>query len=230
MNNTVTVNEMLEVLNTTGNKGAKFVSIVALTFPTMIKKHRLTGEPNPFKRGVSRLVHRNVALGVNYEAAVNRTRQSEIDQMILALEADSLMDPTEKATRLAGLRNPPEMFRAESLWHGMGISVEGQPYCVTHKLKGGLYFAAKPSQHWNDSTIGTTAPVVQELWRNVATDEVVDPDTLTHYLPPAHKATKQGVAHDVFWRTYGLDGGKDGTAGYILQLRYAGMHYMVKHS
>ncbi len=227
--NNVTVNEMLEVLNN-GNKGAKFCSIVALTFPKMNKTNRQTGEPNPFKRGVSRLVHRNVALGVNYEAAVNRQRQSEIDQMILALEADTLMDPAEKATRLAGLKNPPEMFRAESLWRGHGVSVPGQPYCVTHKENGGLYFATKPYQFANDSELGTSAPMVQEMWRNVATDEVVDPVTLADYLPPAQKATKQGVDHDIFWRTYGINGGADGTAGYILQLRYGGMHYIVKHS
>jgi hypothetical protein len=232
---TVTVPEMLDVLNN-GNKGAKIMSLVALTFPDMLKTNRETGQSNPFNRGVSRLAHRNVMVGVNYEAAVNRTRLGEVEKAIAALEADALMDPTEKMERLIGLRrslDSVEYFHAEQLWHGYGVSVLGQPYLVTHRTKGGLYFATKPYQVPTDapeSITGTLAPVVEDVWRNVATDEVLDQRSLSGWLRLPSKAKKQDVEHDVLWRVYGIDGGGNGTAGRILQVRYGGHHYLIDHN
>ena len=229
------VPEMLDFINNTGNKGAKIVSIVAKTYPEMNKKNRITKEPNPYTRGVSRLVHRNLMLGVNYETAVNRQRLGEVESQIAALEADALMDPAEKAQRIASLRQSlesVEMFHAEALWRGYGVKVEGQPYLVTHKTKGGLYFATKPYQvptNSPESITGTYAPMIEETWVNEATNAVVDPAILAPYLPPPRKASNQGLEHDVQWRVYGIAGGGDGTAGYVLQIRYAGKHIIVNH-
>jgi len=225
----VTIPEMLEVL-AQGHPGAKIVGLVTLTFPEL---HKIS----PFRNGVTRLAHRNVVLGANYAAAVNRTRLGEIEKQITAIENDPYLPLADKTGLLLGLRNAlnsVEYFRAEALWHGYGQSIPGQTYVVTHRTKGGLYFAAKPHQlptsdPFNET--GTVAPVVADEWRDLANNRVIDIAEVRPYLKNSpHKAHKQAVNHDVLWRTMGIDGGGDKKAGYVLQLRYAGQHYTVTHN
>ena len=202
-----------------GQKGAIACSVVARTAPKLLVKSRINHDllaADLYPRGVERIALRNIMLGVNYEAAVNRARTAEI-----------VANHQSAASA--------EYFDARFLWQdkngiGHGVKVEGHPYLVTHDTGGGLYFATRPYQFPTDDPAvvsGTCAPVQMDEWRDIASGRSLDPINLADFLPVPHKSISQGLEHDLAWRTYGIDGGKDGTSGHLLQLRHGGKHLIV---
>jgi hypothetical protein len=173
----VTPHELLALLAGTEVRGAKQATLLTKTFPKMLKKHRLTGEPNPYE--VFRLAYRSVTLGANYEACVNRRRADEADG------------------------SPVEYFNALDLWNGKGVY--HSPYSVQHKETGRIYFAVRPTQKVADTPQGSVATVLADEWRDVRTLETLDPKTLENYLPVHGKSKRQDVESDVLWRTIALD-------------------------
>jgi hypothetical protein len=191
----VTVNELLGILAGTEVRGAKQATLLTLTYPKMLKNDRATGQPNPYPKGVSRQAYRQVTLGANYEACVNRQRLRENDNEAI------------------------EYFDALALWNGAGVY--HSPYTVTHKTKGGVYFALKPAQRNADNNKGSVAVVLEDQWRDVASGQFIDPDRLENLLPLPAKAKRQEVQHDVQWRTFSLQN--------VVELHY-GEVYRVIHA
>ena len=74
MQNVITVKQLTEKLDAT--RGARFVTIVSRTEPAMVKKHRETGEPNPYY-GATKISRVNGCINWCYENSVNNQRQRE---------------------------------------------------------------------------------------------------------------------------------------------------------
>lgn len=188
---TFTVPQLLGFLAGHPVKGAKQATILSLTMPPLLPFSRTTGERNPFVKGVQKLAYRPVTLGANYEACVNRERLKEENG---------------------------EYFTAEKLWNGMGVY--HTPYTVTHKKKGGVYFAVKPAQEKADTPQGSVAVCLEVQWRDIATGQFVKAEDVKGFLREPNKSQRQNVQHDVLWRTFDVKN--------VLEVHYAGS-YTLKH-
>lgn len=72
----IRLERLKRILEARSKRGAFIVSFVAITVPQMVKKHRETGEVNPFS-SVKKRTYINGVLNFNYRNAVNRQRQRE---------------------------------------------------------------------------------------------------------------------------------------------------------
>lgn len=153
------------------------LSVTTLTEPDMVKKHRETGEPNPFLGRVEHLARRPGILGCCYENCVNNQREREASQN------------GETAV---------EYFEAESLWGGAG---ERAGRClVRHKKSGLLYIALKP----HNASDGSMA-LSESVYREPGTLKVYDINDLKPYLKGGGSSSRQEVDREVFWRTIKLE-------------------------
>lgn len=175
----VTINELLVTL--TVSKGAKIVTMLTQTQVKMNKKHRETGEPNPYN--IYRIAQRRAILGANYENAVNKRREDE-----------------------GGIPD----FMVESLWKGKGERHGPYTVRHKTTGRIYFAFLPKQDQIENPSAgdTGSRAQIVADAWIDQNTGNILSPDDMTAlapFMPPISKAGKQDVECDILWRTIALD-------------------------
>lgn len=71
---TITKDELLEKIRNI--RGASFITFISETDPRMVKKHRITKEPNPFL-GAVKVSRINAIVNFTYENSVNNQRRRE---------------------------------------------------------------------------------------------------------------------------------------------------------
>lgn len=101
----------------------RIVTLTTKTLPELLKKNRITGEPNPFGK-ITRICRRNGVIGCSYESCVNRQRAREEHE---------------------------DYFTASELWNGKGQ--HDSPYTVKHVEKGTRYVCFKPKQKPNGELV-----------------------------------------------------------------------------
>jgi len=154
----------------------KIVTLTTRTYPPLLKKNRVTGEPCPY-RGVHRICRRNGIIGCSYENAVNNQRVREAQ-------------PTNRQDEVLH-------FHALDLWNGKGR--HDGPYTVKHVDRDTRYIVFKPAQKKDGSLI-----VNADVWQDEA-GNVLNVADLEHYLPKLSESKRQQVDKPVAWRTIELD-------------------------
>ena len=171
----MTILELLEQFASVGPV-PKIVTLTTRTYPKMLKKSRVTGEPCPYV-GVHRICRRNGIMGCSYENAVNNRRVKE-DQ------------PTNR-------RGDVLHFNALELWNGKGV--HDGPYTVRHVDNGNRYIVFKPTQRQDGGVV-----VNADEWKD-ADGNVQNVADLEQYLPLPSHSRRQMVDRPVDWRTIELD-------------------------
>jgi hypothetical protein len=179
--NEMNILQILDTIQAKGNNPTRIVSLFTKTFPPLLKKGRVTKNPNPWPKGVAQITHRYGIIGCSYASCVNRQRFREMPE------------PTGQPSR-----TPYVPFRAQALWNGYGEHVPGSPYLVRHKQKDSLYLAFLPFNRENSPA------VVEEVFHDVDTGNVIQPNLLTEYMRLEYLPQHQGVNRVVFWRTIEL--------------------------
>ena len=162
------VQDLVDWLESHPNKGNKIVGVWAENVVDTLAAGRESGlrTEDVYPEGISRESYRLYSLGVIYGNAVNNGRV----KAAIAV-ADRLQIPDDIEI---------EMFYPEKLWKGAGAKFS--TYTVIHKPSGRLYFAGRPAEDANHNV-----KVLSEVWRNVATRQVVTVDQVQQYLKEQHR-------------------------------------------
>jgi hypothetical protein len=155
------------------NGGSRISAVTMLTPVKMLKKHRDTGEANPWlidgESGIDHLQERIALLGCDYAKMVNR-------------RWDKCLTPNEEGY--------VPLFVASAIWQGKGVHVN--PYVIQHTDKGCLYLATyhvriRQEGNWISKSLR------QEAYMHRITGLPVDRADFAPYLPAPRKASiKQG--------------------------------------
>jgi len=166
---------VLNILNASVKPGNTFLKIKTCTEPKMNKKSRITGDANPYLdvRCHSELT---IALGFDYESAVNRQRVKE------------LMEENDISKEEAETLN--EHFYSAGLWKGKGQHVNR--YTVMHTETGQYYLIYRPNQKISEKFINSLGIEI-------------DPVVLEEFSAPKVKNQSQGTEKEIPVRTLKLE-------------------------
>lgn len=176
---TVSIQELTNLLD--ARRGACFVTIVARVDAKLVKKHRETGEPNPYA-GATKVSRVNGCINWSYANSVNNQRLRE-GQPTNEADQVEFFTPEKRAWGQRRFYNA-----AGEAVYDRSASVRLSPF-VDHKQAVYLEMKVEKSVEHR-----------YELDGEVLTDEQVAP-----YLPKRKESSRQQVEKPVILRDYTLD-------------------------